>query len=570
MPIDGIFLHNLCSELNSLIGCRAEKIHQPSRDELVFLLRSASFSGKLLISARSGSARLQTTNASFENPADPPTFCKLLRKHLSSAKLIAIEQEGLDRTVFLRFMAYNEMGDPVYPYLAVELITGKANIILCDESGRIFDALHRTDIESSVRMLQPGAKYQPPLKETKLNPYTEDTLELAKAVVASRRPLCEAFSAVFEGVSPLISRELASKFPCDPDKPTSELSENEVSALEGVIDDFKNRLENPVPTILADPDGGAKDFSYMPILQYSGAFVSNSCDSFSGLLEEFFAKRDRDARIKAMSQDLLRLLKNTASRTQRKIAYREADLEKCKNREHFRICGELIKANIFAIEKGANSVRLQNYYDENLEYITIELNPALSAAANAAKYFKDYKKTYSAEQHLSELIKQDEKELVYIDSVLDSLSRAQTVGELAEIREELESVGYIKSRPKGKKASREPKFKEYLSPNGFKIFVGRNNRENDLLTLKTASKEDVWFHVKNIPGSHTVLFTEGKTPPDEDLIFAAEKAALYSKASASSNVPVDFTAVKNVKKPSGTKPGMVIYSSNKTIFVNPR
>lgn len=570
MPIDGIFLHNLCDELNILIGARIEKIHQPSKDELVFLLRSPSFSGKLLISAKSGSSRIQITDSHFDNPMEPPTFCKLMRKHLSSAKLVSIEQHDLDRTVFFRFLSYNEMGDPVYPFIAAELITGKANIVLCDESGKIYDALHRLDIETSVRLIQPGARYLPPIKENKLNPYDTDFSVMLEEITSNRKAISEVFSAVIDGVSPLISRELASGIPCDPDKPANTLNQTETVSLQRVLKSFKARLENVSPQMLcAAEDGQAKDFSYMPIRQYGCEIVLQEFPSFCTLLEEFFAKKDRDARIKSMAQDLLRLLKNAENRTRRKIAYRTADLEKCKDREKYRICGELIKANIFAIEKGASSARLQNYYDENLEYITVELNPALSASANAAKYFKEYKKTYTAEQMLSELIKQDEKELLYIESVLDEVGRAETAQDLADIREELQSVGYVKRTSKAKTASKTQNFKEYVSPGGFKILVGRNNKENDLLTLKTAQKEDIWFHVKNIPGSHTILFTEGKTPGDEDILFAAKKAALHSKAAASSNVPVDFTPIKNVKKPSGAKPGMVIYSANKTIFVNP-
>lgn len=570
MSIDGIFLHNLCSELNSLIDSRVEKIYQPSKDELVFLLRSPSFSGKLLLSAKSGSARIQITESSFDNPPEPPTFCKLLRKHLTSAKLVSIEQYGLDRTVFLRFLSYNEMGDPVYPFIAAELITGKSNIILCDESGRIYDALHRTDIETSVRMIQPGAKYAPPIKEDKLNPYTTDIEVILDEITSNRKPLQDAFSSVIDGVSPLVSRELANDLKTDSDKPANTLDSGEKKALLTVLKTFKTRLENTAPQMLCNAlDGRAIDFSYMPIYQYSDAIVLREFPTFCALLEAFFAKRDHDARIKAMAQDLLRVLKNAKSRTERKMAYRISDLEKCKDREKYRIFGELIKANIFAIEKGASSVKLQNYYDENLEYITVELNPAISASANAAKYFKEYKKTYTAEQMLNELIKQDEKELIYIDSVLDAVSRAETSGDLADIREELESVGYIRRNSKTKKITKSQNFKEYVSPNGFKILVGKNNKENDVLTLKTSQKEDIWFHTKNIPGSHTVLFTDGKTPDDEDILFAAQKAALHSKAASSSNVAVDFTPIKNVKKPSGARPGMVIYFTNKTIFVNP-
>lgn len=568
MPLDGIFLHHLTDELGFLTGCRADKIHQPSRDELVLLLRSAGFSGKLLISTRSGSARVHLTSATFDNPAEPPTFCRLLRRHLSSAKITAVEQAGLDRILFIRFMTYNEMGDTIYPFLAVELITGRANVVLCDENGRILDALHRSDIESSARLIQPGAKYTLPEKEDKLDPFTASAEELSSAVSSSKRPISSAFTAAIDGVSPLVSRELAFRLKADPDLPANELSESAVTALCGVAEEFKKALAHPLPVTVCDGDGTVRDFCYLPIKQYGGEGAG--FEALSALLDGFYADRDRDARMKTMAQDVLKTVNNLKNRTERKLSYRLADLEKCKNREQYRIWGELLKANLYAIEKGSASARVQNYYDENMGYIDIPLDPAVSPAANAAKYFKEYKKSYTAEQTLTGLIEADKKELIYLDSVLDSLSRITSAAELSEIKEELYDAGYIRRTSKQRPKAASPRPKEFLSPSGFKIMVGRNNRENDLLTLKLASKQDIWFHTKNIPGSHVVLFTEGDTPSDKDLFFAACLAAGHSKAAKSDNVPVDFTEIKNLKKPSGAKPGMVIYTTNRTIYAKPR
>ncbi len=569
MPLDGIFLHHLTNELQTSVGCRADKIHQPTKDELVLLLRSASFTGKLLISARSGSARLHITSSSYDNPAEPPAFCKLLRKHLSSAKITEISQYGVDRIVIIRFMSYNEMGDTIYPSLVVELITGRANIILCDQKGRIIDALHRSDIESSARLIQPGAIYAYPEQESKLNPFTSSESELVSAVASTPKPLHSAFTATIEGVSPLISRELAAKVAFDADISASELNSNLKANLTATISEFKKSLEAASPFVLRDADGLPKDFSYIPIFQYGNSMTCVEKESYSLLLDEFYSDRDQASRIKAMAQDMLKLLTNLKNRTERKLSYRLADLEKCKNREHYRIYGELIKANIYMIEKGASSARVQNYYDENMEYIDIPLDPALSPSANATKYFKEYKKSYTAEQTLKELVKQDEKDLVYIDSVLDFLSRAKSASELNEIREELCDAGYLFRNPKLKRKQTASKPKEYISESGFKILVGKNNRENDLLTTKIASKQDLWFHTKNIPGSHVILITEGKEVDDASLLYAASLAAANSKAAKSENVPVDFTEVKNVKKPAGAKPGMVIYTTNRTIYAKP-
>lgn len=566
MPLDAIFLHHLTDELNICVGARADKIHQPSRDELVFLMRSASFTGKLLISLRSGSARIGITDASFDNPADPPSFCKLLRRHLSSAKVTELFQADLNRTIIIKFMTYNEMGDVIYPYLAVELITGRENLILCDENGKILDALRRSDIENSSRLLLPGAKYQLPPNQNKLDPFTSSAEELTAGVLASNKPLCLAFCDTILGVSPLISRELALRVCYDTDISPENADK---SALLSALEWFKNRLASPAPFILKDADGLAKDFSYIEISQYGQNIRSIKLEGFSALLEEFYFERDREKRIKALSLDINRVLTNAKNRALRRMNGRKSELEKCKDRERLRIYGELIKANLYTIERGADTARVLNYYDENCSFIDIPLDPSLSPSTNAAKYFKEYKKSHTAEQTLLGLIENDEKEIIYIESVLDSLSRAETAADLQEIREELYDSGYLVNRQKRKPKPTASKPREFVTESGFKVFVGRNNRENDFLTTKFAEKRDLWFHTKNIPGSHVILSTEGKEVDDDSLLFAARVAATFSKAADSDNVPVDFTEIKNVKKPSGAKPGMVIYTTNKTIYAKP-
>lgn len=566
MPIDGIFLHHLVDELNICVGTHADKIHQPSRDELVFLLRSAAFSGKLLISLRSGSARVNFTDASFDNPADPPSFCKLLRRHLSSAKITELYQVGMDRTIIIKFMTYNEMGDTIYPFLAIELITGRENLVLCDGNGKILDALRRSDIETASRLLIPGAKYQLPPAQNKLDPFTSSKEELLAGVLASQKPLSLAFTDTVGGVSPLVSRELATRVCSNADISPEDADD---CRLLSVLGEFKTALSAPTPYILKEENGKLKDFSFLEITQYGKDTKNVKSDGFSALLEAFYGQRDKERRINALSADIQKLLTNIKNRTIRRMAGRRADLEKCADRETLRIYGELLKANLYAIEKGSCLVRVQNYYDENLCFVDIPLDPALSPASNAAKYFKEYKKCHTAEQTLSGLIEADEKELLYIESVLDALSRASSAAELSDIREELAQGGYIlrKNRQKPKVLAAKPK--EFVSPDGFRVLVGRNNRENDFLTTKFAEKRDLWFHTKNIPGSHVILVTEGRQVGADSLLFAATLAASFSKAAESENVPVDFTEIKNVKKPSGAKPGMVVYTTNKTIYAKP-
>lgn len=566
MPLDAIFLHHLVGELNMCVGARADKIYQPSRDELVFLLRSASFSGKLLISLRTGAARLHITNSAFENPADPPSFCKLLRKHLGGAKITEIYTVGQERTVIIKFAGYNEMGDIIHPFLAVELITGRENLVLCSEDGRILDALRRSDIETASRLLISGAKYTPPERQDKADPFLSTAEELCGEMLACARPLGTAFMATINGVSPLVSRELAYMVSGDIDIAAADCDK---AKLLNALTRFKGLLNSAEPYVLKDEKGLPVDFCFMDIEQYGAARTSEKAESFSALLEGFYAKRDSAHRIKTLAADISRLLTNIKNRILRRMAGRRDDLERCKNRENLRIYGELLKANLYLAEKGAETLRVQNYYDENMSYIDIPLDPALSPALNAAKYFKDYKKSHTAEQTLLELLEKDEAELLYIESVLDALSRAESSADLEAIRDELAQGGYI-ARKGGRKARpNAAKPKEFLSPTGFRVLVGKNNTENDLLTTKIAEKRDVWFHTKNIPGSHVIVITEGKPLDDETVLFAATLAATFSKAADSDKVAVDFTEVKNVKKPNGAKPGMVIYLTNKTVFVRP-
>ena len=566
MALDGVLLRLLCSELCELEESRIEKIYQPSRDELVLVLRSASKNGRLLISAKSGFSRVQLVAETPDTPPEPPTFCKLLRKHIGGAKIVSFEQQGLDRTLFIRLSCYNEMGDNVHPYLAVELFSNRSNIILCDENGRIIDAIHRSDIESGARLIQPGARYVPLEPQKKLDPFVTASNDMAEAVIRSGKPLASAFTAAIDGVSPLISRELALLTGLDWDMIPKTEDKNTVCKI---LSDFKEIIRNRHKPTLVSIEGETKDFSYMSISQYGSSAEQSFCDNYNQLLERFYALRDRAARIKAQSQDILKLLSNIRSRIERRLSSRMSELEKSRDREHLRINGELLKANLYAVSRGAEYIEVQNYYDENLSLIKIPLNPAISPAANAAKYFKDYKKSHTAEQTLSKLIENDRQELLYIESVLDALSRTENTKDLSEIRDELAEAGYILRLTNRKKAGHVSAPKEYRDERGFRILVGRNNRENDMLTLKLASKEDIWLHTKDIAGSHVIIFTEGKEAPEETLLFAARLAAANSKAADSANVPVDCTKVKYVKKPSGAKPGMVIYTHNRTLYVTP-
>lgn len=557
MAFDGILLNLTLKELNEAIGSHIDKIYQPSKDELVFLLRKKGFVKRLLITVRPGSSRIHFTENKYENPAVPPNFCMLLRKYLSSAKLDSIAQPGFERVAELNFLATNEMGDSVNLKLVCEFIGNSANVILINSEGKIIDSIRHSDVETSKRYILPNAVYEYPESLKKENPLKCDFKTLADKIDFENCDIIKFLLSNLEGFSPLVCREAEYIF-------------KKSLKLETALNEIKDFiLNNPMPSIIYKPDDSALDYCFMPIKQYGENYKSQVFDSFSLMLDSFYTSRDTQSRIKAYAHDIIKLITNLKNRTEKKLALRLEELKKCKDRELLRIYGELLKANLYNIKNGAEKAVVQNYYDENLNLIEIPLNPTISPAKNAEKYFKDYKKTYTAEQTLSALTDEDQKELLYFDSVLDSISRCSTISELDEIKEELSISGYIKSATKKKQKQVQNNFKEYESKEGFRILVGKNNTQNDYITTKLAQKSDLWFHTKNIPGSHVVIFCDGNEVSDETIFFAASLAAKNSKAATSAQVPVDYTLIKNVKKPSGAKPGMVIYTTNKTIYVNP-
>lgn len=554
MAFDGAFLYKIIEELKTAIDSHVDKIYQPSRDELVFLLRKKGFVKRLLLTTKQGSARIHFTENKYENPAVPPNFCMFLRKHLSSARLIDIKQPSLERVAEFCFSATNEMGDTVNLTLVAELIGNQSNVILLKD-GKILDSLKHSDVETAKRLILPGATYEYPESLKKQNPLTND---LSDFLSAGHSDISKALLNNVEGFSPLICREIEYK--------SKNCSLN--SAFYNVIEDIKNK-NNPI--LILNPDKTALDYSYTEIHQYGNDFENKIFESFSLLLDTFYTQKDTVSRINSAAHDIIKLVTNLISRTEKKLSLRLNELEKCKDRESLRIYGELIKANLHLIENGSSFAEVVNYYDENLNTVRIPLNPALSPSKNADKYFKDYKKTYTAEQTLSALTKEDREELIYFDSVLDNISRSKTLAEIAEIRTELSEAGYLKNTSQIKsKKNTVPSLQEEKSIEGFRILIGKNNIQNDYITTKLASKKDLWFHTKNIPGSHVVIMCDGEDVSDETILFAASLAAKNSKAANGANIPVDYTPIKFVKKPTGAKPGMVIYTTNKTVYVTPK
>ncbi len=572
MGIDGIFLYKIKNEIqDELSNTRVDKIHQPSKEELVLLFRKAGASRKMFICIRPSSPRIHFTEIGSENPAEPPMFCMLMRKHLSGAKFLQVEDTGFERVVTLVFSCLNEMGDSVTFKLITELIGKQTNVILVGNDGRIVDSLRRSDIESGSRLIQPGAVYKYPEKQEKVNLLTTDSAKISELICNETAPLSKAILGVLDGVSPLISREIAVVSGLDTDAIASDLNESERNRLTNGIESFKLKIKNGKPTALIDNNGIPFEFSYTEITQYGGSAVKNEYTSYSELLDSVFAERDRKERIKSFASDLVKFLSNLRARTEKKINIRENEKKRCADGDTFRIFGELLKSVPKGDERGLPFAEVMNYYDPEFKMVRIPLDTSLSITQNAQRYFKEYKKCCNAAAVLDELIASSRDELGYIESVIDELTRATSLADLKEIRNELVQAGYLRATVNDRKRQVTTVSKpiETVSPDGFRVLIGRNNRQNDELTLRVADKNDIWFHTKNIPGSHVIVCSEGKELPESTVLFAATLAAEHSKANGSSSVPVDYTPVKFVKKPAGAKPGMVIYKTNRTVYVTP-
>ena len=575
MALDGAFVRFLTKELKSeLVGARVSQIHQPNRDEIILALRTFSGNRKLLLSARANSPRVNFTENAPENPSSPPMLCMLLRKKLCGARVSDVRQPDLERIILIDFDAVNELGDSVMLTLAIEIMGKYSNIIFIDDKGVIIDALKRVDpTMTTQRLVLPMMKYELPPSQNKLSMLDTEPAKIVSAVMNYPVPeqLNKAILNTVLGLSPIVCREIEYLVTSGEELRTHEIDSQYKKRLDYYITKLTNEVREGkgVPYSVSEPKGRNKDISFMAITQYGSLMNVRRHESFSGMLDTFYLERDRDERMKVKGQDLLKLLTNISERLARKINTQTAELKQCADRDHLRVYGDLLQANLYRIEKGLPFVDVENFYDENMPTVRIKLDPSKSGSQNAQKYYKDYRKAKTAEQVLKEQIEIAKNELVYIDNVFDSLSRAGSERELAEIRAELVQTGYIKAaKGKGKEQKPLPPL-EFMTTDGFRVLVGRNNRQNDTLTLRTANKNDIWLHTKDIPGSHTILITDGREPTDTAIMQAAMIAAYHSKAKDGSQVPVDFTQVRNVSKPQGAKPGMVIFVKNRTVYVKP-
>ena len=573
MALDGVFLRQVRLELMPLIGGRVDKIHQPSREELLITLRTRDGSYKLLFNTGAGTARVHATKAEIDNPKVPPMFCMLMRKQLSSGKLIDIRQDGLERILYFDFDSANEMGEICRLTLAIEIMGRHSNLILINAAGRIVDSIKRVGQDmSQVRLVLPGMEYTLPPREQRLSLIDDSPEDIAAKVREhGNEKLPKALMAVLEGISPVFAREAEFFAGRGRELAVRDMTDDEFDRLCFYLRKTAGELSSGEPhyTVLRTADGLFKDFCFTSVRQYGTLMVTSECETACETLDLFFTERDRTARVKQRAQDLFRLLVSASERVARRTANQRLELENCADRDTLKKYGDLIMTNLYKLQKGDPEAVVEDYCVEGCPTITIPLERRLTPSQNAQRYYKEYRKAETAERMLRGLIEEGERETEYLDSVFDALTRATGEADIAELREELCEQGYIKrGKLKEKPQKQRPPLK-FISSDGYEIRVGRNNRQNDRLTCKDSEKLDIWLHTKDITGSHTVISCKGTEPPERTVEEAAVIAAYHSKARASAQVPVDYTLIKYVKKPAGAKPGMVIFTNNRTLYVRP-
>ena len=568
MAFDAYFLSAVLEEIRDrCMGARVEKIHQPSRDTLILHLRCKEGREKLLFAANPTAPRLHLTTASPENPAEPPMFCMLLRKHLMGAKIADIQQIPMERWAAFTFDCTDEMGFPVQKKLVAELMGRTCNLYLLSPEGRILDCLRRIGLDESARRAAlPGLMYQNPepiTKEDIREPGSDRLMAFLAAPGAD--VLADRLMDTFGGLSPLVCREAALFAAGSTDARVEGLDISAAAEKLGLF--FAEHLSHPRPYFYALADGTPKQFAFCPIRQYGGC---KEAETFGGLLDMYYTVRDRKDAMRQKSQAVRKTVQNLCTRLTRKLAIQEKELEATYDRERLRQLGDIVTANIHRIVKGQTTVECEDFYDEDMAVISIPISPILSPQQNAAKFYKDYAKLKNAEKELTKQIELGEQELHYLKSVLEELSRAGTDAELEEIKRELQEGGYLRAES-GKKRPKQGKVPpmRFESTDGYPIYVGRNNRQNEELTFRQARKDDIWCHASKVHGSHVIISCGGTTPPDDTITQAAQLAAYYSETSGGQNIAVDVTAVKQVKKIPNGKPGMVIYHTYKTVIANP-
>lgn len=574
MSFDGIVTRSISIELNEkLKGAKIDKIYQPERDEIIIGLRTISDYYKLLMTASSSNPRIHLTNQKKENPITAPLFCMILRKHLQGGKILSTKQIFSDRIIEIEIESYTELGDLTVKRLIIEIMGRHSNIILVSEKNTIIDSIKHIDFTvSSVRQILPGLIYEYPPLQDKISPdcFTVEKIKEILDTKASDTTFEKAIVSSVTGISPQLAREIAFRanktintplINCNIEKLTSE-----------TISFFDNVKNNRfLPTLVYDSTKKhPESFSCVELTQYYPLPVYSS-ESISEIIDKFYEERSQNERINQKSAGLIKIINNNIDRCKKKIQLHKQNIEKSTKRDKYKTYGDLLVANLYKVNYGDKTAIVTNYFSENQEDIEIPLKPDLSPSQNAQHYYKLFNKAKTTEEYSIKELEKTENELYYLETVLESLSLSKTASDIDEIKEELAQQGYINiQKKKNKKNTQKPRPFEFRTSDGYTVYVGRNNIENDWLTLKSSYSTDIWLHTKFIPGSHTIIKTKGETDiPDSTIIEAATLAAYHSKAKKSAQVPVDYTIIKNVKKPKGAKPGFVIYDYYNTVYVTP-
>lgn len=572
MAFDGVVLHAVKTELTEkLLGGRVDKVYQPESDEIVLLIRNGGENYKLFLSADANYPRIHLTDESFKNPASPPLFCMLLRKHLGSGKITGIRQIKSDRILCICVETYNELGDLCEKSLYIEIMGRHSNIILVSEKRLVIDSIKRVDLTvSSKRQLLPGLFYETAPAQDKLDFLDYDTADLKEALLIKEDIRADKFAMeTFLGVSPVVSREIAYRaFGTFQEILTSDNMSGRARLMTEAEAFFQDMKDGRFHPCIVSEQGMPKYFSCVELTQYREGFSTAYSDSVSGMVDTFYRRLHLKRKMNQRSHDLQKHLNSQMEKLEKKIGIHSQTLFDASDKEKYRLYGELITANMYRLKGGEKELEAENYYEGN-QKIVIPLNENSSPAQNSQRYYKRYQKMKTAEEMAAKQLEKAKKELFYLESVQNSFAWITTQDEIDEIAEELAQAGYLKAKSGKKKKLAKTAYQEFVSSDGFPILVGKNNRQNDELSFKIARPRDLWLHVKTYPGSHTLVVTNGLAVPDTTLYEAAVLAAIHSKANTSGKVEIDYTEIKFVKKPPGAKPGMVTYSNFKTILVPP-
>ena len=572
MAFDACMMRAQLSEIRAKFPeAKIEKVLQPRNDEIDLIIHHAGASKRLVFNVGPNAPRLQLSDIAKENPLKAPMFCMLLRKYFGGARITGVTQPGFDRIARFTVSCYDDMGFPTEKQIVCEIMGKYANLIILDGDDKILAALKVIDFAAStVRQVLPGLKYQVPAMQDKLSPLeiSEERFFEKFASFNPERTVEKFITSTYSGIATQIAHELTYRATGAIDTP---MAMADPSALYSVLERWQRILINEEykPTVAFDADGKPVDYSYMDIGYLGDSVTLRHYDSFGEMFDVYFAEKDRIERINQRARDLIRLLSGAKARTERKLAIQRESLRESAEGETYRRFGDLITANLYRIKRGDSSVTVTDFYDDEAPEVDIPLDTRLSPAANAQKMYKQYNKCKTAKRVLTEQIAIWDAELSYLDGVESFLERAECEEDLAEIRDEIYRSGYA-SRMKGYRPQKQIKARpmRFITSGGYTVLVGRNNIQNDQLTFRLAEKDDIWFHTKDIPGSHVIMQAAGEEPSERDYTEAAAIAAYYSKAT-SDRVAVDYTRVKNIKKPQGSKPGFVIYKTNYTAYVKP-